>query len=81
MKNVLYMKTIKFAQQAADGETPTSVYVTEEVNFYAVWLEGHDYHRALLHIEPVNRNAAIEKGVEFGAYREHELAKIVMRRP
>jgi hypothetical protein len=38
MENVLYQKTIVPAGEAADGETPTILYATEERNGYAILL-------------------------------------------
>jgi len=37
MQNVIYNRTTVPARKAPDGETPTQIVVTEEVNLYCVW--------------------------------------------
>jgi hypothetical protein len=81
MKNILYKRTITWAANAPDGESPTILYLTEEVNFWAVTMDGYHHNHALLHIETHDKDKAIEKAVELGEWTEAELDEIVMRRP
>ena len=72
-KNVLYKKNIVPAAQSPDGETPTAIWVTEEVNGYAVWLTGHDEGTILLdHFHYPGKDAAIEAGVDFARMEDVE---------
>lgn len=37
MQNAIYTKTIKPGSDAPDGETPTQIILTKEVNCHALW--------------------------------------------
>jgi len=39
MKGIIYDKVIVSCSESYDGETPMKLYLTEEVNGYAVWLQ------------------------------------------
>ena len=78
MQNEIYAKTVTPARDSADGETPTRVVLTEEVNGYAIWLQGHEYEGALLYFATsALRSAAIERAVKLGELSELELARRV----
>jgi hypothetical protein len=61
MKNALYTKTLVFPKDAADGETATKIWVTQENNGYAVWRTSC-YATQLL-LWSIARDPAIEFGV------------------
>lgn len=66
MKNVIYQGVTRPASEAPDGETPSLVLVTEEVNGFAVWTSSHDEGVELVcfhHYPNADRSGAIENGV------------------
>lgn len=77
MNNVLYEKVITPASYERDGElgdySPTKVIVTQEVNCFAVWMEGEGYSGHLLYID-LNKDRAIEEGVDLAQLPEKDLA-------
>lgn len=42
MENVIYQRTLMVTRLAEDGETPTILYLTKEVNGYAVIIDSFD---------------------------------------
>lgn len=63
MKNVLYRKVVVPATKSPDGESPSVVTVTEEVNGFAVFFESYDDGTNFLEWFR-NRDEAIEYGVD-----------------
>ena len=63
MENDIYRKTIVPSRESQDGESPTVLYVTKEVNGYGVFLTGYhvDYGTLLKWFS--SRDDAIEYGV------------------
>lgn len=73
MNNVIYRGIVVPACEATDGETPTSVFVTEEVNLFVVWFESFESGTKVLKwfYNNNNRNMAIEHAVKSAnSFRE-----------
>lgn len=63
MENVLYQSTIVPANESADGESPTILYVTEERNGFAVFRTC--FHEGTVLLKWFcRRDQAIEYGVD-----------------
>lgn len=70
MKNVIYCRTTVPAGQSPDGETPTQILVTEEVNLYCIWEFSHDGTKLLDSLWGGNcREFALETAVYRAAGR------------
>lgn len=63
MENTLYSRTLVSRRDSVDGETPTTLSVTKELNCWIVWLESYHTGTVALHVERHNRDKAIEKAV------------------
>ena len=79
MKNVLYKGTVRSLQEVNDskpefwdGETPDLVYLTEEVNGFALWFYTFDAN-TLIEFFQHNRDRAIEAAVDFTREKRKEL--------
>lgn len=61
MKDVIYRAVLMTGSLAPDGETPTELTVTEEVNCCIVWVSDYDILDTPLKVFPLDaRNRAIE---------------------
>ena len=63
-RQVIYRSIIVDADKSPDGETPTEIVVTQEVNTLLVWLCGHNEGSQIIHSDKWNRDAAIEWAVD-----------------
>lgn len=72
MENICYSRTIKAAVKSPDGETPTMVRVTKEVNGFAVFYSSFEVGNMLV-LWNTNRDKTIEFAVST---EETEFVKI-----
>lgn len=73
MKNIIYEKTIVPASKSEDGQTPTRIILTQEVNGDAVFHSGFRGTCVLQWFDPYQRNMAIEQAVALAVGRKtHE---------
>ena len=63
MNNILYSGTVISATDSIDGESPTCVLVTQEVNGFALWLQDYDGTKCLSFNPHVGRDLLLEKAV------------------
>ena len=63
MKNILYRKILIPATESEDGDSPTTVFVTEEVNFIGVWCSSYGGVYILKAYSMLQRYTAIEDAV------------------
>lgn len=78
MKNALYRKTIRSANESESGEEPVLLTLTEEVNGLVIWLEYGDMFVTavpLAVLRDYQRDAAIELAVLLGKAKAPELLR------
>ena len=71
--SVIYNKTVVAAPDTHEREQPIAVFVTKEVNGYAVWLSEFAVGNLLLKFEQYGRDSAIEYAVMQGQKTWDEL--------
>jgi hypothetical protein len=80
-----YLDLILFHERIkpeADVDQVASIYVTAEINCYAVWFETYKRQLVLLHYEyltSAGRDRALKKGEELSKRSEEELTAMVER--
>jgi len=72
--SIVYCRTTKPASESADGETPSQIIVTKEVNGYAVWSFGEEGTRLIgFSVEgTTQREDAIETAVSLSRLRQRK---------
>jgi hypothetical protein len=80
MENVIYSKLIVPMRESHDGETPTQIELTEEINCFLLWRTGYDGNVLLNNWDKYSRTEAIEEAVreakaEFLEHKERTAAE------
>jgi hypothetical protein len=78
MNNILYQTTIVERKDSVDGEMPTILYVTEESNCFAVWINGYDGKELLRYFPYSTRYEAINFTVDHRFCTESELRDMAL---
>lgn len=64
LRNVIYRSVIVPAHEAEDGETPSIVSLTQEVNCFLLWYQSHEAGTVVWDNFP-DRDKAIEAAVDL----------------
>lgn len=75
MENVIYKTIVIPAKESQDGESPTILYVTKEVNGFLLLRESYDGGTEVLDYNTYNGYGLIEKAVDLGRKERAEIAE------
>lgn len=73
LENVLYRKVIRWASKSPDGETPTVIELTEEINGFAIHRQDYENGTTLLEWLYGDKSDAIERAVELAIEIGHTM--------
>ena len=66
MENVIYKAIVLEAAKSEDGESPTILYVTKEVNGWLLLRDSYDGGTEVIDFSPYSGFGLIEKAVDLG---------------